>query len=103
SKLSREHAVARIAPGLVAIAGGKYSTYRVMAYDAVDEAAQDIPARVSCSFACAVVFPPHPRPRPSCSLSPCDPAVNRITNRTCTSCIPSVHNRSRPGTGPKRW
>ncbi|WP_067562097.1 glycerol-3-phosphate dehydrogenase/oxidase [Nocardia acidivorans] len=46
SKLSREHAVARIAPGLVAIAGGKYTTYRVMAYDAVDEAAQDIPRRV---------------------------------------------------------
>ncbi|WP_405133355.1 glycerol-3-phosphate dehydrogenase [Nocardia sp. NBC_01388] len=46
SKLSREHAVARIAPGLVAIAGGKYTTYRVMAYDAVDEAAQDIPRQV---------------------------------------------------------
>ncbi|MEU4313401.1 glycerol-3-phosphate dehydrogenase/oxidase [Nocardia sp. NPDC024068] len=50
SKLSREHAVARVAPGLVAIAGGKYTTYRVMAYDAVDEAAQDIPARVSPSI-----------------------------------------------------
>jgi len=50
SKLSREHAVARIAPGLVAIAGGKYTTYRVMAYDAVDEAASDIPARVSPSI-----------------------------------------------------
>ncbi len=47
SKLSREHAVARIAPGLVAIAGGKYTTYRVMAYDAVDAAARDIPQRVS--------------------------------------------------------
>ncbi|MGW4368754.1 glycerol-3-phosphate dehydrogenase [Nocardia takedensis] len=50
SKLSREHAVARVAPGLVAIAGGKYTTYRVMAYDAMDEAAQDIPARVSPSI-----------------------------------------------------
>ncbi|MFI6363488.1 glycerol-3-phosphate dehydrogenase/oxidase [Nocardia sp. NPDC050630] len=50
SKLSREHAVARVAPGLVGIAGGKYTTYRVMAYDAVDEAAQDIPARVSPSI-----------------------------------------------------
>lgn len=50
SKLSREHAVARVAPGLVAIAGGKYTTYRVMAYDAVDEAAQDIPARVAPSI-----------------------------------------------------
>jgi glycerol-3-phosphate dehydrogenase len=50
SKLSREHAVAHIAPGLVAIAGGKYTTYRVMAYDAVDAAAQDIPRRVSPSI-----------------------------------------------------
>ena len=49
SKLSREHAVARVAPGLVAIAGGKYTTYRVMAEDAVDAAAEDIPARVSPS------------------------------------------------------
>ncbi|MCP9620819.1 glycerol-3-phosphate dehydrogenase [Nocardia otitidiscaviarum] len=49
SKLSREHAVARIAPGLVAIAGGKYTTYRVMAYDAVDAALVDIPRRVSPS------------------------------------------------------
>ncbi|MFC5992781.1 glycerol-3-phosphate dehydrogenase/oxidase [Pseudonocardia hispaniensis] len=49
SKLSREHAVARVAPGLVAIAGGKYTTYRVMAADAVDAAAVDIPARVAPS------------------------------------------------------
>ena len=34
SKLSREHAVAVPSPGLVAIAGGKYTTYRVMAEDA---------------------------------------------------------------------
>ncbi len=38
SKLSREHAVAHPAPGLVVVAGGKYTTYRVMAEDAVDEA-----------------------------------------------------------------
>ncbi|GEL19700.1 glycerol-3-phosphate dehydrogenase/oxidase [Pseudonocardia asaccharolytica] len=49
SKLSREHAVARVAPGLVAIAGGKYTTYRVMAADAVDAAAVDIPARAAPS------------------------------------------------------
>ncbi|MFR9752117.1 glycerol-3-phosphate dehydrogenase/oxidase [Nocardia sp. 004] len=54
SKLSREHAVARVAPGLVGIAGGKYTTYRVMAYDAVDEAAQDIPARVAPSITAKV-------------------------------------------------
>ncbi|MEU5842880.1 glycerol-3-phosphate dehydrogenase [Rhodococcus sp. NPDC047139] len=50
SKLSREHAVARVAPGLVAIAGGKYTTYRVMAEDAVDLAADDIPARIAPSI-----------------------------------------------------
>lgn len=36
SKLSREHMVAHPVPGLVLIAGGKYTTYRVMAKDAVD-------------------------------------------------------------------
>ena len=40
SKLSREHVVAHPAPGLVVVAGGKYTTYRVMAEDAVDEAAR---------------------------------------------------------------
>lgn len=38
STLSREHAVLHPAPGLVAIAGGKFTTYRVMAADAVDQA-----------------------------------------------------------------
>ncbi len=50
SKLSREHAVASPAPGLVAIAGGKYTTYRVMAADAIDQASQFIPARVAPSI-----------------------------------------------------
>ncbi|MGW5921461.1 glycerol-3-phosphate dehydrogenase [Nocardia fluminea] len=39
AKLSREHAVAEPAPGLFVIAGGKYTTYRVMAADVVDAAA----------------------------------------------------------------
>ena len=38
SRLSREHAVVEPVPGLVLIAGGKYTTYRVMARDAVDAA-----------------------------------------------------------------
>ncbi len=42
SQLSREHAVARPLPGLYSIAGGKYTTYRVMAKDAIDAAAQDL-------------------------------------------------------------
>lgn len=39
SKLSREHLVAQPVPGLVMIAGGKLTTYRVMAKDAIDAAA----------------------------------------------------------------
>jgi glycerol-3-phosphate dehydrogenase len=50
SKLSREHAVARVSPGLVAIAGGKYTTYRVMAADAVDAASVDLPGRIQPSI-----------------------------------------------------
>lgn len=36
TKISREHTVTEAAPGLVVIAGGKLTTYRVMAKDAVD-------------------------------------------------------------------
>jgi len=51
SKLSREHVVGHPVPGLVVVAGGKYTTYRVMAADAVDEAVRSLDARVpdSCT------------------------------------------------------
>jgi glycerol-3-phosphate dehydrogenase len=51
SKLSREHVVGHPVPGLVVVAGGKYTTYRVMAADAVDEAVRTMDARVpdSCT------------------------------------------------------
>jgi glycerol-3-phosphate dehydrogenase len=51
SKLSREHIVGHPVPGLVVVAGGKYTTYRVMAADAVDEAVRSLDARVpdSCT------------------------------------------------------
>jgi glycerol-3-phosphate dehydrogenase len=39
SMLSREHAVIVSDTGLVSVAGGKYTTYRIMARDAVDAAA----------------------------------------------------------------
>jgi glycerol-3-phosphate dehydrogenase len=42
SQLSREHAVARPVPGVVVVAGGKYTTYRPMAADAVDAVAVDV-------------------------------------------------------------
>jgi glycerol-3-phosphate dehydrogenase len=46
SQLSREHAVARPQPGLISIAGGKYTTYRVMAADAIDAAGEDLGERL---------------------------------------------------------
>ena len=42
SKLSREHACVSPVPGLVIVAGGKYTTYRVMAKDGVDLAAKSL-------------------------------------------------------------
>ncbi|NND04094.1 MAG: glycerol-3-phosphate dehydrogenase/oxidase [Acidimicrobiia bacterium] len=42
SKLSREHAVWSTAPGLTTVAGGKYTTYRVMAEDTVNAAIEDL-------------------------------------------------------------
>ena len=49
SKLSREHLVAHSVPGLVVVAGGKWTTYRVMAKDAVDEAVRALDARIPAS------------------------------------------------------
>jgi glycerol-3-phosphate dehydrogenase len=51
SKLSREHVVGHPVPGLVVVAGGKFTTYRVMAADAVDEAARTMDTRIpdSCT------------------------------------------------------
>ncbi len=42
TKLSREHTVDRPAPGFVSIAGGKYTTYRVMAQDVIDLAGKEL-------------------------------------------------------------
>jgi len=51
SQLSREHTVAVPVPGLVAVAGGKYTTYRVMARDAIDAVARGLDRSVppSCT------------------------------------------------------
>jgi glycerol-3-phosphate dehydrogenase len=46
SKLSREHAVACPMPGIITVAGGKYTTYRVMARDAVDAAVRGLGGHV---------------------------------------------------------
>jgi glycerol-3-phosphate dehydrogenase len=42
TQVSREHVIFHPAPGLVSIAGGKYTTYRVMAADAVDAAVAEL-------------------------------------------------------------
>jgi glycerol-3-phosphate dehydrogenase len=51
AKLSREHTISRAAPGLVVVAGGKFTTYRIMAAQAVDEAVGglDQPVPPSCT------------------------------------------------------
>src|SRR5690606_12938573 len=46
SKLSREHIVAHSVPGLVVVAGGKFTTYRIMAKDAIDEAVAALDGRI---------------------------------------------------------
>jgi glycerol-3-phosphate dehydrogenase len=50
SALTREHIVAHPVPGLVAVAGGKYTTYRVMAADAVDAAVHGLEEDVAASI-----------------------------------------------------
>lgn len=51
TKISREHAVAQPVPGLISIAGGKYTTYRVMAADTIDMVAEGLgrPVAASCT------------------------------------------------------
>jgi glycerol-3-phosphate dehydrogenase len=46
SKLSREHIVTHSVPGLVVVAGGKWTTYRIMAKDAIDAAADALDGRI---------------------------------------------------------
>jgi glycerol-3-phosphate dehydrogenase len=50
SKLSREHIVAHSVPGLVVVAGGKFTTYRIMAKDAVDEAVRGLDGAIAASI-----------------------------------------------------
>jgi glycerol-3-phosphate dehydrogenase len=49
TKLSREHVVDTPVPGLTSIAGGKFTTYRLMAKDVVDAAVAGLPDPVSAS------------------------------------------------------
>jgi len=45
SKVSREHTIAHLAPGLVQVAGGKLTTYRRIAAEACDRLTRDLGAR----------------------------------------------------------
>jgi glycerol-3-phosphate dehydrogenase len=54
SQLSREHAVSSPVPGLISVAGGKYTTYRVMAEDAVDAAVEGLEQAVPASCTASV-------------------------------------------------
>ncbi|MBS2539617.1 glycerol-3-phosphate dehydrogenase/oxidase [Catenulispora sp. NF23] len=49
TKLSREHIVTSPAPGLTFVTGGKFTTYRVMAKDAVDAAVADLGTDIPAS------------------------------------------------------
>ena len=57
TELSREHVIDHPVPGFVSIAGGKYTTYRVMSEDAVDAAVTDIRRIVpeSCTEGVAII------------------------------------------------
>lgn len=57
SQLSREHAISRSPRGMVSVAGGKYTTYRLMARDAVDAAIGELgrPARPCVTHEIALV------------------------------------------------
>ncbi|HEU5472601.1 MAG TPA: glycerol-3-phosphate dehydrogenase/oxidase [Actinophytocola sp.] len=50
TKLSREHTVAEPTPGFFVVAGGKYTTYRVMAADVVDAATRGLGRAVAPSL-----------------------------------------------------
>jgi glycerol-3-phosphate dehydrogenase len=50
SRISREHTVVTPVPGLVIVAGGKLTTYRVMGRDAVDAAAHSLGGLVPASI-----------------------------------------------------
>lgn len=57
TELSREHVVDHPVPGFVTIAGGKYTTYRVMSEDAVNSAVTDLMRIVpdSCTESLAII------------------------------------------------
>lgn len=56
TKLSREHAVNVAMPALVSIAGGKYTTYRLMAADAIDAIGRELGRRIDASSTASITL-----------------------------------------------
>jgi len=92
--LSRDHAIAVSASGLVTVTGGKWTTYRRMGEDAIDRAARaaGLPARPSPTAALRLHGAPAPRSEPEAgepwavygteapalrALAAADPALSR--------------------------
>ncbi len=99
SQLSREHAVARPQPGLISIAGGKYTTYRVMAADAVDAARADLGAGVPDSVTAQI---------PLLGAEGYHALMNQVDKLAAASRPPGLADREAPrplrvaGRGPAR-
>ena len=91
SRISREHTVVTPVPGLVMIAGGKLTTYRVMARDAVDAAAHSLDhqrhdrSATRSPTGCRCSAPTASRPAPTSGSSwPAAPGCTSPGSTTCS-------------------
>ena len=79
AKVTREHRIARVAPGVLAIVGGKWTTYRIMARDLVDTVIMEGGGhpRACTTDAIPLVgsFVEPPAERPATALTAADRAV----------------------------
>ena len=92
TRLSRSHTVSSPQPGLSVIAGGKFTTYRVMARDVIDAAAADLGARGPATEPPGQQAGPRPGrhspTRPPCSVRPGTPKSlpRRTSGRPAAGC-----------------
>ena len=108
SKLSREHAVVEPMLGLLLVAGGKYTTYRVMAADVIDRAVRRLggparrPAPTSCRCSAPTGTPAAWRDRQDTARRHGVTAgvIEHLLERYGTLTVaPARHDRGRPGAG----
>ena len=71
TRISRQHVVESPAPGLTTIAGGKYTTYRVMAADLVDAVARTLGTTAPSVTREVPLVGGRPRPGSTAPRSPC--------------------------------